>query len=195
MDEITFPSDPTIIGPGIWFVIHRTARDAVNGETINEFISLMNRLRYSFPCQKCRRHIDEYMSTHPFEPFFNLTDREGIKIGMFKWSWLFHNAVNTRLGKPYVDFETALRLFPEDVTEISAAVCTKGCGEESESDNGYNQGHNDGEIEYGVTPRYISIKPPVQFNARLNPYYNMNGNTLSSSIEAARIRYSNRRLP
>ena len=45
---------------------------------------------------------------------------------MFYWSWLFHNAVNSRIGKDYVDYNTAWDMYSDD--EMS--VCTSNCGKE-----------------------------------------------------------------
>lgn len=120
-----FPSDPKIIGPGIWFIIHSTGKKAINDETKRQFIDLMNMLRKEFPCEKCRGHIDEYMTKNPIEEYYNLKGDNDEEIGMFKWSWMFHNAVNTRIGKPYVDWETAYNMF----SDSGIMVCSRDCGE------------------------------------------------------------------
>lgn len=126
MNEVKFPSDPTVVGPGVWYTIHRTGRLSTNERRKQQFVDLMNSLRDDggFPCLKCRKHIGEYMDSHPFEPYWNLKDALGEDIGMFKWSWEFHNEVNRRLGKPYVSWDDALRIF----TDGSFEVCSLGCG-------------------------------------------------------------------
>src|SRR5665647_3400175 len=97
-------SDPKIIGSGIWYTIHIKAKKAIDDESKKEFMRDMYMHYNEFPCEKCRSHIQEYMDTHPFDPFYNKTNENGREIGMFKWSWMFHNAVNTRLRKPYLDW-------------------------------------------------------------------------------------------
>lgn len=125
-------TDPKKVGTGIWWYIHNTAREAIDDPSISKFIDLMMNLKVKFPCHTCRKHINEYIDTHPFEELRNLVDSDGVRIGMFKWSWLFHNAVNTRIGKPYVDWETAVGMFYNDGIE----VCSKNC---EEADSHYQQ--------------------------------------------------------
>ena len=103
-------SDPVRIGPGIWFNIHMKAKKATDEKGKKEFIDDMYMYYDEFPCGNCREHIQEYMNTHSFEPFMNMKNDKGREIGMFKWAWMFHNAVNTRLKKPYVEWETACEM-------------------------------------------------------------------------------------
>jgi len=120
--EINKLSDPTIVGPGTWWVTHMKAKDATNDELVEDFIDHMYFLAENFSCKNCRKHIQQYMETHPFEDLKNLRNEEGERIGMFKWAWLFHNAVNTRIGKPYVEWETAVEMFYKE-----QEVCSKNC--------------------------------------------------------------------
>ena len=130
MDHVNRFSDPTVVGPGTWWITHMKAKDAINDEKINEFIDHMNFLAKNFSCKNCRKHINQYMETHPFEDLKNLRNDDGELIGMFKWTWLFHNAVNTRIHKPYVEWETAVEMFYEE-TEI----CSKNCEEAGEEEH------------------------------------------------------------
>jgi hypothetical protein len=121
-------SNPAQIGIGMWISIHLMAKNATNIYTKNSFIDYMYMLSQEFPCGKCRTHIQEYLKTHSFDPFMDMQNENG-DIGMFKWSWIFHNAVNTRLGKPYLDWNTALEMYyPEPTSQI----CTN-CDEHTES--------------------------------------------------------------
>lgn len=116
-----------IIGPGYWYDIHHMARRATTEETKYRFLDRMNYLRGEYPCNKCRPHIGEFMDVHPIRQFWNLRHgKTGEEIGMFKWSWMFHNAVNSRLGKPNVDFDTAYNLYGG----TGSLVCTSGCDDE-----------------------------------------------------------------
>jgi hypothetical protein len=49
---------------------------------------------------------------------------EGKDVGLFKWAWLFHNAVNQRLKKPIVSWSEAKRMYSPD-----EGVCTSDCGQ------------------------------------------------------------------
>ena len=123
-------SDPRIIGPGIWITIHIKARQAKTDAKKKEFIDYMWFLADNFPCMNCRKHINEYIRTHPFEHLYNLKNDEGVDIGMFKWSWMFHNAVNTRLRKPYMDWKTAWEMYSMYDEDSDVKPCTEDCGEE-----------------------------------------------------------------
>ena len=104
-------SDPSQIGPGLWISIHLKAKHAIDEKSKEEFIDYMYLLSAEFPCGKCRGHLQEYLRDHPFEPYMNLVDEKGQQIGLQKWSWQFHNAVNLRLHKPFVSWQNALAMF------------------------------------------------------------------------------------
>lgn len=120
-------SDPRIIGPGIWIHIHIKAKNATTPEKKEEFMNDMYMYYNEFPCLNCRKHIREYMDEHPFSPFIELKNNKGREIGMFKWSWMFHNAVNIRLYKPYLNWENACIMYNIDEDEIIPCTdCGKG---------------------------------------------------------------------
>jgi hypothetical protein len=115
-------TDPKYIGPGVWYSIHLKAYEAVNDNKIESFIDYMYLLAEKFPCSKCRTHINAYIDSHPFEDLRYLENSNKRNVGMFKWSWLFHNAVNTRLHKNIVDWETAWGMY-----DVEIEVCSKNC--------------------------------------------------------------------
>ena len=119
---INLIGDPKYIGPGVWYLIHTKAKEATSDKTIEEFIDLMYMLEEKFACKNCRKHIGQYIDNHSFDDLIHLTNEDGTRIGMFKWAWLFHNAVNTRIGKPYVEWETAVEMFYKE-----QEVCSKKC--------------------------------------------------------------------
>ena len=112
-------SDPRIIGPGIWVEMHLKTRYADTEQKKHESVNHIWFLAETFPCENCRRHINEYVNTHPFDHLWNLKNDKGEEIGMFKWSWMFHNAVNARLGKPFMDWNTAWEMY-----DIKVKPCT-----------------------------------------------------------------------
>lgn len=100
-------------GPGYWSAIHI---DAFNAKTYDQKITASNtiaRLITTFPCLKCRRHATEYASHHPF--IHSISDPD--PLSLFKWSCLFHNTVNKRLGKPILSLEQAVQKWGDE------AVC------------------------------------------------------------------------
>ena len=75
------------------------------------------------------------MDNNPFEPFENIKNANGKEIGMFKWAWMFHNTVNLRLHKPFVDWTTAWEMF-----DTGREVCTNCSGSLPNSrDNSYDE--------------------------------------------------------
>ena len=122
MEPINVNGDPKIIGPGVWYVTHLKSKNATTDDKIDNFIEYMEFLASKFACMNCRKHIRSYIDTHPFEDLRYMTNENGDRVGMFKWVWLFHNAVNTRIHKPYVDWDTAWGMYDENVS-----VCSTNC--------------------------------------------------------------------
>ena len=122
MGKAKYPSNPKTLG-ALWFSIHILARHADTPERKSQFIDYMYLLSVEFPCGKCRSHIQEYLKNHPFDPFMNMVNEKGEDVGMFKWSWMFHNTVNLRLHKPFVDWDTAWEMF-----DTGREVCTNCSG-------------------------------------------------------------------
>jgi hypothetical protein len=122
-------TDPKYVGPGTWSVIHKRAYKATTKKLQKEFIEFMKETCYEFPCTVCRGHCTEYINNHPLEEYLNNSVEIGgkkEKLGMFVWSWKFHNAVNMRLGKPIMDWDTAHSLYSNDSDEM---VCSESCKE------------------------------------------------------------------
>lgn len=130
-DHSKLLTDPRVLGPSAWTFIHIKAKLAVDDLTKRNFIDEMYFHYHNFPCLNCRNHIQEYMNTHSFEPFYNMTNPSGREIGMFRWSWLFHNTVNQRLGKPYMSWNTACEMY--EINENTFTPCTN-CGSDSNNE-------------------------------------------------------------
>lgn len=119
-------SDPAKVGPGTWFSIHRMAIRAKTPEKKQAFIEFMTDICDNFKCLKCRGHCQAYIKTNPIGDFLNVKDeKSGEDIGMFKWSTIFHNAVNVRLGKPVMDYTTAYNLYSDSEFGVCAKDCDK----------------------------------------------------------------------
>jgi len=119
-------NDPKVIGPGAWSVIHAQAIRAKTPERKRAFITLMKEICDDFKCRECGGHCSEYIKNHPMEDYLEVKSASGEDIGLFKWSWMFHNAVNARLGKGMMDYETAYGLYAG-----TSQVCFDGCGQGS----------------------------------------------------------------
>jgi hypothetical protein len=137
LDQFKDHTDPKYVGPGIWNIIHRRAwllRDQPM-EAQKAFIEFMADVCYNFPCIVCRGHCSEYIKNHPMEEYLGVTVKTSSgteALGLFIWTWKFHNAVNIRLRKPIMSWETAYALY-SGVQEQNNLVCSKTC---LESDGG-----------------------------------------------------------
>lgn len=102
--------DPTITGPGVWFAIHNASKNL----SFSCFIEMIYKLAEEFFCPHCQVHFKQYLANNPPENYRNhLVDINGksLSIGAFLWGWQFHNAVNARLGKGLMSWESACALY------------------------------------------------------------------------------------
>lgn len=128
-------TDPKYVGPGTWNVIHQRAYDARTHKLQIGFIKLMKDICYKFPCSHCRGHCSSYIKNHPIEEYLDvMVEIEGqrIALGMFVWAWKFHNAVNTRLKKPIMSWETAYNLYSSKESLVCSKNCLEAAGAPSE---------------------------------------------------------------
>ena len=127
-------TNPVYIGPGIWISAHKLSFISDTKEKKLFFIKYMKDICHNFPCLTCRGHCSEYNKNNPIENYFDLVmeiDGKKLQLGMFVWSWKFHNAVNLRLKKSIVDWETAYNLYCEE----DELVCTRECSEGNFNNN------------------------------------------------------------
>jgi len=104
---------------GIWYTIHISALKMGEDSFLNWIILILN----SLPCSTCKSHALEYLRTSPPELFKNTYDEKtGELIGMFKWTWKFHNDVNLRLSKKVLDYNTTYKMYSDE------NVCSTDCG-------------------------------------------------------------------
>jgi hypothetical protein len=78
------PGSRTYWGPRLWRLLHvlaEYARDTLSWKILLQKTALL------MPCEKCRTHLSQYISTH------KLTDAR-------TYIWELHNAVNMRNGLP-----------------------------------------------------------------------------------------------
>lgn len=105
--------DPTYVGPGLWIGIHRATIDL----SPQESTKYIRGLQAKFPCEHCQKHFGDYLETNPPERYHHLVvsyKNQKFSLGMFFWSWQFHNLVNQRLGKTTMSWDTACEIFLED---------------------------------------------------------------------------------
>jgi len=112
-------SDPKVFGPGLWYSIHITALKTSEDFFLDWIVIIVSNI----PCLKCKTHAQEYLNKNPPSLYKNSYNESGELIGMFEWSWLFHNSVNSRLNKNILDYPTAYRMYSE-----ASENCSLDCG-------------------------------------------------------------------
>lgn len=105
--------DPNYIGPGYWTMIHTNAITISNSKQLLQFIDLIDMIATTFPCHKCREHMNEYLSKNPLPKKFKNSE-------CFKWSHAFHNAVNRRLNKPIMSYQDAYSMYSNIFTKVES---------------------------------------------------------------------------
>jgi hypothetical protein len=112
INKITsFPSNPIVFGPGIWFTFHIMGLLSTDEVTINCYINFVTDIIDKLPCLDCRKHAQKYLKNEPPQSYRFYEDEKGNKNGMFYWSWKFHNSVNIRLGKELLQYNDALSMY------------------------------------------------------------------------------------
>nr|QBK90228.1 MAG: Erv1/Alr family disulfide (thiol) oxidoreductase [Pithovirus LCPAC102] len=120
-----FPSESKIWGPGIWLNIHVFALGAITMDKIYQYIEYIKFIMPKLPCNECRNHAIEYIINNPLEEYINIKNEKDIYIGMFKWTWIFHNTINMRIRKNTIDYDTALYMYDDPI------VCSSSCASDN----------------------------------------------------------------
>jgi hypothetical protein len=97
-------SESKFLFRGVWWTIHIMALSATNISKAKSFADMIDVIAENFFCEECKPHIQNYLRAFHSSNFLSSIDENG----MFSWSFLFHNAVNSRIGKPILSFEEAL---------------------------------------------------------------------------------------
>ena len=133
-------NDPKKVGPGVWYTLHLKAKLATEQSSKDDFVKEIYFHYHNFPCLNCRTHIQEYVDSHSLKPFMTLIDENGVDVGLFKWTWFFHNTVNKRLGKLYMDWETAYELYNLGDGQIKPCTDCGSSGDKVGGKDGKNNG-------------------------------------------------------
>ena len=97
-------------GPIIWGLLHTLAEKAgkqtneiLRGDELRVWPLLVKLLPAILPCEECRAHATSYIKDHPFElP----SSYQAVSLTIRTYFYTFHEAVNTRLGKPSFPFSS-----------------------------------------------------------------------------------------
>lgn len=130
-------TNPLYVGPGVWFIIHKWAINCKNTEDRKRFCRTMKKICDDFPCINCSNHCKDYMEKHPIESYIDVKMKiDGVEqdVGLFFWTWKFHNAVNERLKKDTISLEKAYRLYT-----VKPNVCSIECMKSKQENKDTNE--------------------------------------------------------
>lgn len=96
-----------------WRTMHAFAASATTPEERLRFVRWIHDFAYLLPCPKeCRPHMLEFL--HSKNPKYDVTRYLKDNVTLLQWTWIFHNAVNKRLGKKEVSFESVKKFYLSD---------------------------------------------------------------------------------
>lgn len=102
MEHSPLEMSSSYFGPGVWIAAHTYAANLPHtAEAGKGFIFFMETNINMLPCPVCRGHAQTYLKENPL--VFSEIDPQWA----FKWGFIFHNAVNKRLGKPRLTYNEA----------------------------------------------------------------------------------------
>ena len=121
-------TNPKYIGPGTWNVIHTLAYNATTTKSKQAFMDHMTIICHQFPCDNCRGHCKQYLKENPMSDYLEVVT-EGKALGLFTWTWQFHNAVNFRIGKPLMSWDMAVHIYSQFKNEKNDGQCSRECSD------------------------------------------------------------------
>lgn len=110
---------------GLWHNLHGMSARAVTPARKQAFLENLTFYIEEFPCINCRTHLATYLQMNPISLFESATDNSGKEIGYAKWTWMLHNDVNRRLGKPFMDWDTYAKIWLSGTDEHCDEECGK----------------------------------------------------------------------
>lgn len=108
-DNTKYPKT-TEWGPLLWRILHTLAERAgkqtneiLRGDEMRAWVLVVKTFVSILPCEECRGHATTYIAEHPFEP---PESYQAWNLYIRTYFYTFHEAVNTRLGKPTFEFSS-----------------------------------------------------------------------------------------
>ncbi len=95
---------------GVWFMLHTMGEKAQTLALMQAYAANFRNICDKMGCS-CENHCNEMLKQHRPEDYFGMVDEDGIPEGCLYHSWLCHNEVNERLGKPKYDYEQVKALY------------------------------------------------------------------------------------
>jgi hypothetical protein len=103
-----YNNSPDYFGPGYWIAWHLKAYKANTYRKKAEASRSIVIDVSNIPCEKCRKDALEYMRNNQL---ITSVENKKDELSLFKWTVLFHNFVNKKLGKEIITLEQAIELW------------------------------------------------------------------------------------
>ena len=111
------------IGPSIWDTMHSFATQVTNQKKFQAFLLFIASIKELLPCEECRRHFilfaQKMLDKNSDLYIYNFNYKNGV----FYWTWLVHNMVNERLGKPNFPYKTAYKMYYKSNNNVCKESC------------------------------------------------------------------------
>lgn len=100
-------------GPSLWRIFHsfaersgRHTKPLLDNEENRLWLKFIGHLRKAIPCNICRQHFTEYLTSYPFDATMkNGLEKQSLLRNYF---FTFHNTVNTNNSKVFTNSESDL---------------------------------------------------------------------------------------
>lgn len=104
-------------GPFLWTILHGLAERSgkvvfalYENDERRAWVQLLQTLCAMLPCSECRDHCKDWIQSHPVTSIQTIKYAE-LPLFIKNWLWSFHEAVNSRLGKPSFPFENLTEIY------------------------------------------------------------------------------------
>lgn len=87
-----------------WERLHTMASIAVTTDSKTAFKQYLDFVARNYPCRNCRFHMLMHMKANPIHEVEVIIENQR-DVGMSKWAWEYHNAVNQKLRQPLMSWE------------------------------------------------------------------------------------------
>lgn len=129
MDKVKIV-DPNYFGPGVWKALHIISARAKTMSQKKSAIWSIKVLAEGIKCNNCRTHFLAFIEKNPIESYFNAKDNRGRIVGIFKFTYDAHCAVQLFQGKPIPTLEEAYDFW----SDPEVGVCFDDCDSSNRSD-------------------------------------------------------------
>lgn len=180
-----------ILGPGLWCIIHSNAYVARRVDEQKKYCQFLRKQVYLLPCPVCFAHATDYLENNPPEDYIliNINKREEVsekmrnipvEYSMFRYTYLFHSAVNERKNKDNISWDDAFGIYrkitsrfhvPPSISnykpEIQGSVSSRKPMEKEEVRTNYGRITNKMEKPQ-ETPKKTHVSPSYNSNTQIS---------------------------